>query len=120
MSDASQRLLFWAVGIGLFVLALSLLSGILLPFVAGFTIAYFLDPPCDRLERWRLPRGAAAALVLLGFVLAVALIFLVLVPVIDTQVIDLIRRFPSFVDIARSELNSLMGFFQERLSPADY
>ncbi len=120
MSEPPQRALFWAVGIALCILALWLLSGILLPFVAGFTIAYFLNPPCDRLERLRLPRGAAAAIVLLGFVLAVALVFLVLVPLIETQVIDLVRRFPSFVDIARSELNSLMGFFQERLSPEDY
>jgi len=120
VSEPPQRALFWAVGIALCILALWLLSGILLPFVAGFTIAYFLNPPCDRLERLRLPRGAAAAIVLLGFVLAVALVFLVLVPLIETQVIDLVRRFPSFVDIARSELNSLMGFFQERLSPEDY
>jgi predicted PurR-regulated permease PerM len=120
MTEAWQRALFWVGGVALSILALWLLSGILLPFVAGFTIAYFLDPPCDRLERLRLPRGAAAAIALGGFLLAVALVFLVLVPLIETQVIDLIRRFPRLLDTARSELNSLMGFFQERLSPEDY
>jgi predicted PurR-regulated permease PerM len=120
MTEAWQRALFWVGGIALCVLSVWLLSGVLLPFVAGFTIAYFLDPPCDHVERLRLPRGAAAAIVLLGFILAVALVFLVLVPLIETQVVELIRRFPRFLDTARSELNSLMGFFQERLAPEDY
>jgi predicted PurR-regulated permease PerM len=120
MTEVWQRALFWVGGIAFSILVLWLLSGILLPFVAGFTIAYFLDPPCDRLERLRLPRGGAAAIALAGFLLAVALIFLVLVPVIEAQVVDLIRRFPRFLDIARNQLNSLMGFFQERLAPEDY
>lgn len=120
MNDAWQRTLFWFGGIVVAGFALWLLSAILLPFVAGFAIAYFLDPPCDRLERWRLPRGAAALIVLLGFVLAVALVFLIIVPLLETQIVDLVRRFPSFVDTARNDVNSLMGFFQERLSPDDY
>jgi predicted PurR-regulated permease PerM len=120
MSETWQRALFWFGGILLCGFALWLLSGILLPFAAGFAIAYFLDPPCDRLVRWRLPRGAAALVVLLGFLLAVALVFLVLVPLLETQIVDLVRRFPRFVEMARGDLNALMGFVQERLSPEDY
>ncbi len=121
MMDATwQRALFWFGGILVCGFALWLLSGILLPFAAGFAIAYFLNPPCDRLESLRLPRGAAALVVLLGFILAVALILLVLVPLLETQIVDLVRRFPQFLDMARNDLNSLMGFFQERLSPEDY
>jgi len=120
MSETWQRALFWLGGILVCGLALWLMSGILLPFAAGFAIAYFLDPPCDRLERLRLPRGAAALVVLLGFFLAVALVLLVVVPLLETQIVDLVRRFPQFVDMARADLNSLMGFFQERLSPEDY
>ncbi|HEX3498353.1 MAG TPA: AI-2E family transporter [Stellaceae bacterium] len=120
MSETWQRAAFWLGGILVCGLALWLLSGILLPFAAGFAIAYFLNPPCDRLERLRLPRGTAALIVLLGFVLAVALILLILVPLLETQIVDLVRRFPKFLDMARADLNSLMGFFQERLSPEDY
>ncbi len=118
--DAWQRALFWCGGIVLCGLALWLLSAILLPFVAGFAIAYFLGPPCNRLERLGLPRGAAALVVLLGFLLAVALVLLILVPLLETQIVELVRRFPSFLDAARADINSLMGFFQERLSPEDY
>ena len=32
---------------------IELLRAVLLPFVAGLALAYFLDPLCDRLEKWR-------------------------------------------------------------------
>ncbi len=57
---------------------------------------------------------------LLGFLFAVALVLLVLVPLLETQILELIRRFPRFLDAARADINSLMSFFQERLSPEDY
>lgn len=120
MSETWQRALFWIggfVGVGL---ALWLLNAILLPFAAGFAIAYFLDPLVYRLERWRVPRGAASLLALLVFFLAMALIALILVPVLETQIGELVRRFPRFIDAAQHELNILMGLLQERLSPEDY
>jgi predicted PurR-regulated permease PerM len=120
MSDARQRALFWFAGIFLCGFALWLLSAILLPFAVGCAIAYFLDPLCDRLERLRLPRGVAAFVVLVGFLLAVALVLLVLVPLLEAQIVDLVHRFPKFVEAARNDVNLLMGFFQERLSPEDY
>jgi predicted PurR-regulated permease PerM len=120
MCEAWQRALFWCGSIALCGFVLWLLSGILLPFAAGFAIAYFLDPLCDRLEGLRLPRSAAALIALVGFLLAVALVFLVLVPLLETQIVDLVQRLPKFVAAARDYVNSMMGFFQERLSPEDY
>ena len=63
-----------AIGLGRF-LAQSL---ILLPFVLGFAIAYLLDPVADMLERWRLPRWAAAGVITLASVLAVIVALLLL------------------------------------------
>jgi predicted PurR-regulated permease PerM len=120
MSETWQRALFWFGGILICGFALWLLSAILLPFSVGCAIAYFLDPLCDRLERLRLPRSAAAFIVLVGFLLAVALMFLVLVPLLETQIVDLVHRFPKFLAAARDYANSMTGFFQERLSPEDY
>jgi predicted PurR-regulated permease PerM len=120
MNATWQRALFWLGGIFVCGFALWLLSGILLPFAAGFAIAYFLDPLCDRLERLSLPRGAAALIVLIGFLLAVALVFLVLVPLLETQIVDLVQRLPKFVAAARGYLDSATGFFQARLSPEDF
>jgi predicted PurR-regulated permease PerM len=64
-------------GIWLGVLAVTigilwLLQEILLPFIAGFVLAYFLDPVADRLERLGLPRIAATVVILAVAVAAVA------------------------------------------------
>ena len=46
-----RQMVFWLGALVVFVLLLWLLSGILLPFVAGTAIAYLLNPLVDRLER---------------------------------------------------------------------
>jgi predicted PurR-regulated permease PerM len=42
---------FWGIALVVTALALFVLRDILLPFVAGFAVAYLLDPLADRLER---------------------------------------------------------------------
>ncbi|HIB55491.1 MAG TPA: AI-2E family transporter, partial [Alphaproteobacteria bacterium] len=49
--SAQKQALFWLVAAALFVAALSLFNKILLPFITGLAIAYFLDPLVDYLER---------------------------------------------------------------------
>lgn len=120
MSNAWQRVSFWLGGLVAFGLVLWLLNAILLPFAAGFAIAYFLDPLVWRLERWRVPRGIATLLALLVFFLGIGLVALILVPLIESQIGELIRRFPTFLAAAQRDLNWLMGLLQERLSPEDY
>jgi hypothetical protein len=66
-----RELRFWLIGFAVFFAALYLLSGILLPFVAGMAIAYLLDPICDWLEGRGLSRTLATT--------ALTLVFLVLV-----------------------------------------
>jgi predicted PurR-regulated permease PerM len=120
MSAAWQRALFWLGGLALLILALTSLSGMLLPFAAGLTIAYFLDPVCRRLQRLGLPRSLASALTLVIFVHAIGLIFLILVPLLETQILDLVQRIPRLVAAAQRELNALTGMLEQRLAPEDY
>ena len=57
-------------------------------------IAYFLDPVADRLERFGAPRWLAATCVLLFFVLILVLAVILLVPLIQsqiTQLLDMVR-----------------------------
>ncbi|MBV9523959.1 MAG: AI-2E family transporter [Alphaproteobacteria bacterium] len=114
------RWVFWLGGLVLCALALYLLDAILLPFAAGFAIAYILDPLVGQLGRWRVPRGAAALIVLIGFFLVIALVLLILVPLLESQLGELIRRFPRFLDAARRDLAIVMGVLQERLSAEDF
>src|SRR4051794_20412039 len=74
-----RQVLFWLSAALLLILLIALLRGVLLPFVAGIVIAYFLNPAADRLTQWGVPRGVAAALIVTAFgcLITVALIFLV-------------------------------------------
>jgi hypothetical protein len=52
-----RQVWFWLATAVAIVLALWLLHGILLPFVAGMALAYLLDPFANRLERLGLKRA---------------------------------------------------------------
>ncbi len=80
-----RQVLFWLSAALVLVLLIALLRGIILPFVAGIVIAYFMNPAADRLTQWGVPRGIAAAFIVAAFgcVIVIALIFLV--PLLLTQ-----------------------------------
>mgnify|MGYP001321877108 CR=1 FL=1 len=44
-----KQITFWVVSFLVLILVLWLLSPILLPFIAGLVLAYFLDPVADKL-----------------------------------------------------------------------
>ena len=46
-----RQVTFWLIAFLVLILVLWLLSPILLPFIAGLVLAYFLDPVADALER---------------------------------------------------------------------
>jgi predicted PurR-regulated permease PerM len=119
MNPAALRALAWLGLLLLSLLALHLLSAILLPFIAGFILAYFLDPLVDRLETLRVPRGLGSLAVLLIAFLTVVLVILLLVPLLEAQLGELIRRIPRFVDLAQQLLDRLMRLLHEEVSPED-
>lgn len=47
-------------------------QAVLVPLLLGLTLSYALAPVVNRLERWRLPRSLAAALVLLALLAAIS------------------------------------------------
>lgn len=95
--SARRQLGYWLAGLVLLLSVLYLLSGILLPFIAGIAVAYFLDPVADKLERWRLPRGLAAAVVLSVFFLLGAMTALLVFPVLQQQILGLAEHLPGYV-----------------------
>ncbi|NOD92291.1 AI-2E family transporter [Ruegeria sp. HKCCD4884] len=120
-----DQMRYWGVVAFVFVLILWALGDVLLPFVIGGAIAYFLDPVADRLERLGLSRMAATAIItvvgILGFVLAI----LMVVPALITQLLDLVdvmpelfkqlrgfveKQFPSLLDRESSTHQMLVSF----------
>ena len=73
---------FWVVVSALALLALVLFSGILLPFAAGFVLAYLFHPIVSGMGRARIPRGAAAfVIVALSMIVLAAFIALIVPPI---------------------------------------
>jgi predicted PurR-regulated permease PerM len=119
LTNRGWALLFWLALLAFLLLAIHLLSGILLPFVAAFFIAYFLAPLVDRLETWRLSRTLATLVVLLLFLLVLALVVMLILPLIEAQVSELSQLAPTAMDQGRQQIQQLLKLAQERLSPED-
>lgn len=80
-----RQVLFWLTAGIVFVLLIALLRGVILPFVAGMVIAYFLNPAADRLTQWGIPRGISATVIVAAFACLIAAALIFLVPLLLTQ-----------------------------------
>lgn len=116
---ASRQALFWVAALAVFFLLLHLLGGVLLPFILGLAIAYALQPLVTMLRRWNVPRGLAALIVLVGFLLALVAIIVLIVPLIELQAAQLARNGPAAVGFARERIQALLDFAQQKLPPED-
>lgn len=92
-----RQLTFWAVAFLVVVVVLWLLGDILLPFVAGMAIAYFLNPLTNRLERLGIGRTLASLAVIALFVLAFVAVILLFVPVVGGQLSAFAENVPQYI-----------------------
>ncbi|MBX3581557.1 MAG: AI-2E family transporter [Rhizobiaceae bacterium] len=92
-----RQIRFWLIAAALLGLFLYIFSGILLPFVAGMALAYFLDPVADKLERLGLSRTAATFVILLAFIVVFAVAMVILVPILASQLADFIDKLPTYL-----------------------
>ena len=96
-----QQLLYWGIAAAVFFVLLWAIGDVMLPFLVGGAIAYFLDPIADRLERAGLSR-VGATVTISHFVLLVAvLLILAIIPTLIQQLTGLINA----VKTARAKLN---------------
>lgn len=93
-----RQILFWTGALVFMIFLLWLLSGMLLPFVAGMIIAYLLDPVADRLERGGMSRFAATGFILIIFALLVVLAMVLLLPALGRQLYGFAEDVPGYVD----------------------
>ena len=111
-----QRALVWAAGCLVAAVLLFLLRGVLLPFVLGMLIAYFLDPVADQLQARGFSRTLAASFILLTFFLIVVLAFIALVPPLQQQIVALFRALPDMIETLRERLQPIIERYWEGLS----
>ncbi|QBF32839.1 AI-2E family transporter [Thalassococcus sp. S3] len=98
-----DQLKYWGLATALLILSLWFLGDVLLPFVIGGAIAYFLDPVADRIEEMGASRGAATAIITVIAILIFVVMALLVVPTLVAQTLQL-------VDTAPALLRNLQGF----------
>jgi predicted PurR-regulated permease PerM len=74
-----------------------LLAPILMPFVAGFLLAYLGNPIVDRLSRWKIPRVVSVFIVFFVITLVFLILMGILVPGIKNQIVYLNTKMPDFI-----------------------
>lgn len=114
-TPVERQIRFWLVALVVLLVAVYLLRGILLPFVAGLALAYILDPVAERLERLGLGRLAASLVILLLFVLAFILSLVLLLPVVVNQFAVLIENLPATAQRLQGLAKEYGGPLVERL-----
>lgn len=92
-----RQAVFWSAALAIFGLFLWLFSPILLPFLVGMTLAYFLDPVADRMEKSGMSRLKATLAILLVFILLFVAFLMIVVPVLVTQMADFGSKLPGYI-----------------------
>ncbi|MFN3992498.1 MAG: AI-2E family transporter [Tabrizicola flagellatus] len=105
-----DQIRYWAIAAAVFLVLLWLLGNVLLPFIVGGAIAYFLDPVADRLERMGLSRVAATSVISLLALLLVVLMVLAVIPTLVNQLKALVNAAP---DISRQLQDFLLQRFPD-------
>ena len=97
-----QKIWFWVLVLFLLFGFLYLIRGILLPFIMGIFIAYFLDPAADKLEKWGCSRSVASGLITLGFFSIFVIGLAALTPTLIDQLSGLIQDLPTYIEQGRA------------------
>jgi predicted PurR-regulated permease PerM len=95
------------------------LSPMLLPFVVGLALAYFLDPLVTAAAKRGVPRTLAALLTLLGFLLLFVGAGLLLAPLIQKQAVALLDALPSLLGEIENRLRPKVAHWLSLLSQND-
>ena len=104
-----QQMKYWGIAAAVFMLMLMLwwLGDVIMPFLLGMAIAYFLDPVADRLEALGTSRAAATAIITLGALIIFIVGALLILPTAVNQALDLFNTAPKVVQ-------NLQNFLTER------
>ncbi|GLQ38966.1 AI-2E family transporter [Rhizobium albus] len=112
-SSLRRQIVFWLIALAVFIGFIFLFRNVLLPFVAGMALAYFLDPVADRLQRLGLSRLMATVVILLSFLLVFVLVLIIVIPVLVGQAMEFGQRLPEYI----TQLQTLITTADQDLFP---
>ncbi|MDY0010061.1 MAG: AI-2E family transporter [Bdellovibrionales bacterium] len=103
IATLQKHVWFWAGALVVFGFLIWVLKGVLLPFIIGMAVAYFLDPLTRKLERvWNMGRTVATSIVLLSFVAVFILAAVLTFPVLQGQFIAFVEAMPAYIEKLRT------------------
>ncbi len=109
-----RQVVFWLAALVVLLLLVGLLRDILLPFVAGIVLAYFLNPAADWLERRGLPRVWASILIVALGAMAIVTALVLVVPLLLAQAQQFAVALPGELERIRGLVDV---WARERLGP---
>jgi len=114
-----RQIFFWLLALAVAIGFLMVFRSILLPFIAGMALAYFLDPVADWFERRGFSRLMATLAILIAFIALFAISLVVVIPILVTQAADLGGRIPGYItqlqSLLMSESNLLPTWVSDQL-----
>ncbi len=99
-----RQLFFWLIVALAALFFVWILRGILLPFVMGLAIAYFLDPVVDKLEKIGFSRFWATVFITGCFGIVLVLISFVLIPILYSEAHHIVRSLPDNIKMLKENI----------------
>lgn len=100
----NAQIWFWGIALAVFLALVWALSGVLLPFVAGLTVAYLLNPVVERLTCRGLNRTLATSVILGSFLVFVSIVLAITIPFAVRELTALISTIPDILTRAQMVL----------------
>jgi predicted PurR-regulated permease PerM len=89
--------MIWFGIIALFLMFIVGIRAVLLPFVLGVLLAYFLDPLVDKLQRFKFSRAASTVVATVVFFTIALSVLAITLPMISEQLMHLLEVMPEYV-----------------------
>ncbi len=96
MTDSQK--IFGLLSVVLILALLYLLTPVLFPFLVALALAYLGDPLVDILETRKLSRSVSVVVVFCGLLLVLFLLLVFVVPALQQELIDLLKKLPAYID----------------------
>jgi predicted PurR-regulated permease PerM len=97
---------YWGIAAAVFLIVLWYLGDVMLPFVLGGAVAYFLDPVADRLEKVGLSRAAATATITVIALIVMVVLMVLVLPTLIEQSLALFNVIPTLFEDLRTFLTT--------------
>ncbi len=111
----NYRWAFWGITALLFFAFIFAIKAVLLPFVVGMMVAYFLDPAADWLESKGFSRTLSTAFITVIFFVVICILSFVLLPIIFNQLSELISALPSYFAELQHKYSPILQSYIDRL-----